>query len=294
MQSLGFIGLGLMGNPMVKRLLDKGYSVTVWNRSSSKIAPLLTYGAIEGASPQSVAEDVDVIMICVSDTVAVREVVFGDLGICYSNGKGKVLVDFSSIDPDSTREMADALAQRNGMDWVDCPVSGGVVGAESGQLALMAGGDSGWIEKLNAILSVLGRNITHMGPVGAGQVTKICNQMLVTSNIQMMAEVFALAERAGVDSRMIPAALAGGFADSLPLQITGPRMADREFEPVKWHVKTLRKDLKMASDLAYQTASPTPVATLLYELIQAHADQGNGDRDPATLINMYLENGREG
>ncbi len=175
------------------------------------------------------------------------------------------------------------------MSWVDSPVSGGVAGAEQGTLAIMAGGPEAVIDRLRPVLAPLSQRVTRMGDVGAGQVTKICNQMIVSCNVLVMAEVMALAEKSGVDATAIPQALKGGFADSIPLQLTGPRMADRDFDPVKWHVKTLLKDLDMANDLARTMRSAIPMAGLGAELMRMHASQGNAERDPCTLVTMYTE-----
>jgi 3-hydroxyisobutyrate dehydrogenase len=151
----------------------------------------------------------------------------------------------------------------------------------------MAGGDAKLIETLHPVLLHLGARVTHMGPVGSGQITKICNQILVSCNVLVMAEVMALAERAGVNAARIPDALKGGFADSIPLQVTGPRMANKDFEPVKWHVKTLLKDLDMAQALARQMHSAVPMAGLGAQLMRLHASQGFSDSDPSTLVMQY-------
>ncbi|MGB1092831.1 MAG: NAD(P)-dependent oxidoreductase, partial [Oceanobacter sp.] len=213
---LGFIGLGLMGKPMVLRLLAAGYQVAVWNRSACKAQPLIDAGATWAATPQALVDVSDVVISCVTDTSAVEQVVFGEQGLHLSKGEGKILVDCSSIDPEATRQMASRLRKANGMSWVDCPVSGGVAGAEQGTLAMMAGGTAEDLKRIEPIMMNLGQRLTHMGPVGSGQVTKICNQILVSCNVQVMAEVIALAENAGVDAGMIPSALKGGFADSIP------------------------------------------------------------------------------
>ena len=254
-QVLGFIGIGLMGTPMTKRLLAAGFAVNVWNRSKEKLAGVVEAGATECDSIASLVSASDVVLLCVTDSDAVRHVVFGADGIVEAlsgqkQPKLKTLVDFSSIDPEQTREMSKALKDRCTVDWVDSPVSGGVAGAEQGSLAIMCGGEESVIESLSAVFEPLSQRVTRMGPVGSGQVTKICNQMIVSSNVLVMAEVMALAEKAGVDSAQIPMALKGGFADSIPLQLTGPRMANRDFDEVKWHVKTLLKDLDMANHLA--------------------------------------------
>lgn len=284
---LGFIGLGLMGTPMTSRLLEAGYSVNVWNRNSEKLAAVMEKGAIAQNSIADVAQQSDIIMICVTNTDAVEAVVFGEGGIAASGCVGKVLIDFSSIEPDATRDFSERLHTQCGMEWVDAPVSGGVAGATAGTLAIMAGGNETTIEKVRPILAPLSARVTRMGAVGSGQVTKVCNQMIVSCNVMVMAEVLALAKKNGVDATLIPDALKGGFADSTPLQITGSRMAAEDFEAVTWHVKTLLKDLDMGVGLSKNRGSATPMTGLAAQLMRQHGAQGNLDNDPCTLIKMY-------
>lgn len=284
---IGFIGMGLMGVPMSCRLVEAGYSVSVWNRNPEKTHIPVKAGASVANSIKELCESCDVIMLCVSDAQAVKEIVISSEGVLDNLNEGQIIIDFSSIDPETTRELADQVATK-GCRWLDTPVSGGVAGAEQGTLAIMAGGDVDVLDSVRPLLQVLSQRITHMGNVGAGQVTKICNQMIVSCNVLVMAEVMALAEKSGVDSTQIPQALKGGFADSIPLQLTGPRMAERDYEPAKWHVKTLLKDLDMAKVLAKNNESSTPLAGLGAELMRLHASKGFNECDPSTLIDMYL------
>ncbi|MCJ1880370.1 MULTISPECIES: NAD(P)-dependent oxidoreductase [Pseudomonas] len=285
--SLAFAGLGLMGVPMSRRLLAAGFPLTVWNRSAGKRELLAAEGAQAVAMPAQLCADAEVVMLCLADTAAVREVVFGAGGIIEGARAGQVLVDFSSLEPAATREMAAELEARTGMRWVDAPVSGGTPGAEAGTLAIMAGGRVEDIERVRPILAHLGQRLTRMGDVGAGQVTKVCNQMIVACNALVIAEVVALAEKSGVDASLIAPALAGGFADSKPLQILAPQMAQSQFEPVKWHVRTLLKDLDTAVKLSREEGSATPMSGLAAQLMRLHGSQGNLERDPATLVEQY-------
>ncbi|MDM9650107.1 NAD(P)-dependent oxidoreductase [Pseudomonas wenzhouensis] len=287
--ALAFAGIGLMGLPMTRRLLAAGYPLTLWNRTPDKCAPLLEQGAHRVENPAELCRDASVVMLCLANTEVVREVVFGPGGIVEGARPGQLLVDFSSLEPAATREMAAELEARTGMRWVDAPVSGGTPGAESGTLAIMAGGREEDVERVRPVLAHLGQRLTRMGEVGAGQVTKVCNQMIVACNALVIAEVVALAERSGVDASLIAPALAGGFADSKPLQILAPQMAASQFEPIKWHVRTLLKDLDTAVKLAREQGSATPMSGLAAQLMRLHGSQGNLERDPATLVELLRE-----
>ncbi|TWC47772.1 3-hydroxyisobutyrate dehydrogenase [Pseudomonas sp. SJZ080] len=292
--SLGFAGIGLMGLPMCRRLLAAGYPLTVWNRNPDKCAPLVEAGARHVATPAELCQHADVLMVCLADTAVVREVVFGPGGIAEGGKSGQLLVDFSSLEPTATREMSAQLAGQAGMSWLDAPVSGGVVGAEAGSLAIMVGGEAADLERVRPVLLSLGQRVTHMGAVGAGQVTKVCNQMIVACNALVIAEVVALAERSGVQASLIAEALAGGFADSKPLQILAPQMAESRFEPVKWHVRTLLKDLDTAVKFSLEQGSATPVSGLAAQLMRLHGAQGFLQKDPSTLVQLYREPDSEG
>ncbi|MVW75232.1 NAD(P)-dependent oxidoreductase [Pseudomonas xionganensis] len=287
--ALAFAGIGLMGLPMSRRLLAAGYPLSVWNRSPDKCAPLQAEGAHVLETPAELCAEANIVMLCLANTEVVREVVFGPGGIVEGARPGQLLVDFSSLEPAATREMAAELEARTGMHWMDAPVSGGTPGAASGTLAIMAGGREADIERARPILAHLGQRLTRMGEVGAGQVTKVCNQMIVACNALVIAEVVALAERSGVDASLLAEALAGGFADSKPLQILAPQMAASEFEPIKWHVRTLLKDLDTAVKLSREQGSATPISGLAAQLMRLHGSQGYLQQDPATLVQLYRE-----
>ncbi|WP_144170924.1 NAD(P)-dependent oxidoreductase [Pseudomonas sp. Kh13] len=289
--SLGFAGIGLMGLPMCRRLLAAGYPLTVWNRSPDKCAALVAAGARLASSPAELCRDSDMLLLCLADTAVVREVVFGEQGIAQGGRRGQLLIDFSSLEPTATREMAAELAALSGMAWLDAPVSGGTPGAEAGTLAIMVGGEAADLQRARPVLQVLGQRVTHMGAVGAGQVTKACNQMIVACNALVIAEVVALAEQSGVDATLIAEALAGGFADSKPLQILAPQMAESRFEPIKWHVRTLLKDLDGAVKFSREQGSATPLSGLAAQLMRLHASQGYLQKDPATLVELYRSKG---
>ncbi|MGZ8931645.1 MAG: NAD(P)-dependent oxidoreductase [Methylosarcina sp.] len=285
---LGFIGIGLMGKPMTLRLLKAGFSIHVWNRTPEKLGAVVEAGAQAAATIADLVKASDVILLCLADTRVVEAVVNEEI---IPNGtRDKLLIDLSSIHPETTRKLAASLQSRCGMGWVDAPVSGGVSGAEQGNLAVMAGGSAANIEVAREVLAPLYQQLTHMGEVGSGQVTKICNQMIVGCNVLVIAEMMALAKRAGVDVEKIPEALAGGFADSRPLQIVGPEMATGTFEPVKWRVKTLLKDLSMAVDLSGKQGNAVPMSGLAAQLMQLHGSHGHLEHDPSTLIKLFGDN----
>lgn len=287
MKTLAFIGLGLMGQRMASRLLDAGFALTVWNRDQTKTAALVARGARLTADPAAAAQGADAVLLCVSDTAAVEAVVFGASGVAAGIAAGTLLVDFSSIAPDATRDFATRLQQQTGASWIDAPVSGGTGGAEHGTLAIMAGGNAAAIERLAPVFAPLAARVTRMGEVGAGQVTKVCNQLIVAANSLLIAEAVALAERAGVDPARLAPALAGGFADSKPLQILAPRMASHTHEPVQWKVATLEKDLGNAMALAASCHSPAPLAGQALALMRRHAEAGQAQSDLSTVIDLY-------
>ena len=267
-EKLGYLGLGLMGLPMSLRLLKAGHDVSVWNRSASKAAPLVQAGARPAANPREVANATSIIFMCVTDAHAVEDVVFGHEGLAAAPGEGKLVVDFSSIHPDAARAVAARLKAANGMGWIDAPVSGGTKGAEEGTLAVMAGGDAADIERVRPYVLAMARRLTHMGPTGAGQTTKLCNQVIVGCAMAVLAEATRLATNAGIDAGRLPEALAGGFADSIPLQLFVPRMVQGIHSPPLGHIATMLKDLDTVVEVARDTSSPVPMASLAAQLFR--------------------------
>lgn len=283
--TLGYLGLGLMGVPMTLNLLKAGHTVNVWNRSAAKLQPALDQGAIACGSAQEVADRSDIVLMCLFDTQAVEEVVFGAQGVA-SGKRFKTLVDHASIRPDATREFAARLKKICGADWVDAPVSGGVGGATAGTLAVMCGGDEAAVERVRPILAAYSPNITRMGPAGAGQTTKLCNQMLVGSAIATIAEVVRMAQSAGIDAGMLPKALGSGWADSKPLQLYVPRIVNGWDKPMA-PVGTFLKDLETALALARSVDSPTPMTALAAQIFRMADALGWGADDPAKLPDLY-------
>lgn len=274
-----------MGEPMVRRLLASGYPVAVWNRSRDKLAPALERGAQALPSPADLARGADIVMTCVTDQRALEAVLLGPDGVVEGGVPGKLVVDFSSIAPDAARAFALRL-ERLGMGLVDAPVSGGVPGAEKGTLVVMAGGREEYVERVRPVLAHLASRVTRMGESGAGQATKLCNQIIVGALLPVLAEAVRLAEAAGVDATRLPEALKGGFADSAPLQIFGARMATRQFEPRLAAAALLKKDLENAAALAREHGITLPMVSAAAELYRLLDAQGRVQQDPSVLVEL--------
>jgi 3-hydroxyisobutyrate dehydrogenase len=285
-ESLGYLGLGMMGFPMAQRLLNAAYDVVVWNRSPGKAAALAEAGAKPKAHPRDVAETASIVFMCLTDAAAVEDVTFGPDGLATAAGSGKLVVDFSSIHPDAARSIAARLKMANGMGWIDAPVSGGTMGAEQGTLAVMAGGDAADIERVRPYVLAMARRLTHMGPTGAGQTTKLCNQVIVGCAMAVLAEATRLAVNAGIDAKRLPEALAGGFADSIPLQLFVPRMAQGIHSPPLGHIATMLKDLDTVIDVARNTSSPVPMAGLAAQLFRLAKSARGADADALEIYKL--------
>jgi 3-hydroxyisobutyrate dehydrogenase len=278
-EKLGYLGLGMMGFPMSRRLLNAGLDVAVWNRSAAKAKALIEAGAKAAANPREVAASVSIIFMCVTDAAAVEDVVFGPDGIASVPGNGKLVVDFSSIHPDKARAIAARLKTANGMGWIDAPVSGGTRGAEEGTLAVMAGGEAADVERIRPYVLKMARRLTHMGPVGAGQMTKLCNQVIVGCAMTVLAEAARLAVNSGIDAGKLPEALAGGFADSIPLQLG-------IHSPPLGHIATMLKDLDTVAEVAHDTSTPVPMATLAAQLFRLAKAARGADVDALEIYKI--------
>ena len=224
---IAFLGMGLMGSRMATRLLQAGFEVAVWNRTRSACDALIDLGATDLAL-QNIAE-YPIVLTCLADDKAALSVY--EQIEPFLTAK-QVIIDFSSLSVEQTLSLA-ARAEQKQVQWIDSPVSGGTIGAEQGTLVIFAGGDAQTIQDLSLIYNILSQRVTCMGNTGTGQATKICNQLIVAANSTLIAEAVALASKAGVDTRLLAPALAGGFADSKPFQILSPRMATHLFEPVQ-------------------------------------------------------------
>lgn len=282
--TIGFIGLGLMGRPISLNLHRAGAELIIYNRSRGVVDELVGVGIEAATSPKDVAERAPIIMLMVSDTPAVERVLFGDDGVAQGLQTGAIVIDMGTTAVTATRNFAQQIKAK-GAHYVDAPVSGGQVGAEAATLAIMVGASEDAFARAKPIFKVLAKNITHVGEVGAGQVAKAANQIIVGLTIGAVAEALALAKRAGVDPAKVRQALAGGFAASRILEVHGLRMVDQTFDP-GGKATTQRKDLVQALELAQQLGMELPATALNRDLYDKLIEMGGGELDHSALIKV--------
>ena len=284
---IGFIGIGIMGEAMVRRLLDLGYSVTVWNLEPERLGTVVPQGAVAAGSPADVAAASDIVMLCVLHMAAVERCILAEDGVAAA-GRGPTMgIDFSAAAPAGTRQVPAYLASLTGAGWIDAPVSGGPQLARTGGMTVMAGGSEADFAKAKPILDQMAGNVTLMGPVGAGQTTKIINQAIVGTGYVVMAEALMLAEAAGIDAARLPQCLAGGHADSSLLQRLYPQMQQRAFEPPSSYARQLLKDLKAVSAFSRDLGLDLKV---IEEGVQRYKDYvalGHEMTDSAAVVKLY-------
>lgn len=282
--SIGFIGLGTMGAPMVRNLLKHGHRVTVWARRREAMTPLLAAGAAAGESAAHAAATSDVVFTMVTDTRAVEEVTLGPGGIASSARAGSLVIDHSTIDPDGARRIASEL-QRRGIEMLDAPVSGGGLAAESGTLSIMVGGSTSAFERAHPLLTCYAKSIVHIGPSGAGQVAKACNQICTIVNQLGAAEAMLLAERAGVDPRAVKEAMMGGFAASRMLDLQAPKMIARDFDG-KVESRLHHKDIHIVLELARKYGIELPASTAAAQVLDVLQERGGARQDSAAIVTV--------
>lgn len=285
MKKLGFIGLGLMGQPMAVNLLKAGYKVAAYDRNPEKVEKLVEAGAVAATGPRQVAEVSDVIITMLPNSPHVKEVVLGENGIIEGARSGQYLVDMSSIAPLAAQEVAEKLAEK-GVAVLDAPVSGGVEKAQAGTLACMVGGTEEAFSAVKEILQVMAASATLVGPVGAGQTTKLVNQMIVASNIAIVAEAMTLGKKAGVDPERIFQAIRGGLAASQCLEDKAPRMFAGDFAPgfrINLHAKDLANVIETSQDLHVAI----PLTTQVMQMMQALISDGHESVDHGGLALFY-------
>ncbi|WP_321895065.1 NAD(P)-dependent oxidoreductase [Paraburkholderia heleia] len=288
MRCVGFCGLGRMGLPMARRLAAAGYRVAVWNRSVDKCA-LVKQAApastVVCATPAEVAASSEAVMLCLTDGAAVEAVAFGADGLAEGARPNLTVVDHSTIAPATTRVLASRWRDGNGGSWIDAPVSGGTAGAAAGTLAVMAGGSEEAIASVRPVLRAYATTLTRMGESGAGQATKLANQTIVMTTIAALAEATRLARHTGIDGASIPAALKGGWADSVLLQTLMPRMIDAPSE-ASGTIRTMLKDLDALEAFAREHEVRLPVAAVVRELLVRAVAQGLGDADISQVVQV--------
>ncbi len=277
-----------MGTPMVLRLLLANFDVRVWNRTPEKVEEVVAAGAIPCETAAALAAESDVILLCLANTAAVVAVVHNTTFMSQLCAE-KTIIDLSSISPDTTCELASEIQQTTGALWIDAPVSGGVAGAKSGELVIMVGGEDESLKKVYPILAPLSKRITLMGPTGAGQTTKLCNQIIVGCNITAIGEAYRLAREAGVDTALLSDALRGGFADSLPFQIFGRRMANGEEKPVSIKIETMLKDLEGATRSAAARNLDLPLTQAAATLLRERALRGDTERCITSMVDAHTQ-----
>lgn len=285
MTTIGFIGLGIMGRPMAANLLEAGHELVVHNRSTPAMEALAEQGAATAATPREVAERADLVLTMLPDGPDVDAVVLGEDGVLAGAREGTLLVDMSSIAPAVSRRLQERLAER-GVAMLDAPVSGGEPGAIEGTLAFMVGGEEADLERARPVLEVMGASVTHVGPIGAGNIAKLANQAIVAVNIAVLGEAAVLARSAGVDPGAVVDAIRGGLAGSKVMEQKAPKMLAGEFAPgfrIDLHIK----DLENALDTGHGSGASLPLTAAVREMMTAISVDGHARDDHSALATYY-------
>jgi 2-hydroxy-3-oxopropionate reductase len=286
METIGFIGLGIMGRPMSKNLMKAGYRLVVRDHKRDPETELAGLGARVAASPRQAAEASDVVITMLPDTPQVVEVMRGPEGVFAGARSGTLVIDMSTISPVETRELS-AAAEAQGLAYLDAPVSGGQVGAENATLSIMVGGEPAAFARARPIFEALGKNIVYIGEHGAGQVCKACNQIVVALTIEAVSEALVLAQKAGVDAAKVREALLGGFAQSKILDLHGKRILERNFRP-GFRIRLHQKDLSIALITGKAYGAALPATALAAEMMSALVAHGHAEADHSALT-LFVE-----
>ena len=286
-ERVGFVGLGIMGQGMARNLLNAGYSVRVWNRTSSRMDPLIEAGATAGANPADVAANCDIIVVCVSDTPDVEEVILGQNGILSGVQAGALVIDCSTISPQATIDIAEQLNAK-GVKMLDAPVSGGSEGAANGTLSIMIGGPEDQVERARGVFEAMGNTITHVGKQGAGQTVKLVNQILVVGNCLAMCEALIFAQAGGVDLERCLNAVTGGAAGSWMLANRGPQIIERDWRP-GFTINLQQKDVRLIMQEADALGVPVLLSGQVFSLYRTLQQAGLGEEGNHALVKA-LEN----
>jgi 3-hydroxyisobutyrate dehydrogenase len=283
---IGYVGIGLMGMPMTLRLMQLGYSVTVFDILSGRTDAACASGAKLAATPAQVVHGNDIILLNLPTTDAVELAVFGEHGVATAIRPPQLIVDFSTVKVDKGRAFAAKLREKTGCGWIDAPVSGGPPACAAGNLTIMAGGDAGEIDRVRPLMGDIAGQFTLMGPSGAGLTAKMINQLIVGCTHAVMAEAAVLAEAAGIDAARIPECLAGGYADSSMLQKLYPRIIARDFAP-QGYARQLLKDLEMLNEFAGGLKAPLPMSGQALTLYRMLIHLGHSELDTAAVFKLY-------
>lgn len=284
METIGVIGLGIMGKPMAQNLLKAGFTVHVWNRTASKMDELVQAGATASASPAEVARAATIVITIVTDSPDVEQVVLGPNGVIEGVQQGSVLIDMSTISPGVTRDIAARLREK-GVHMLDAPVSGGQIGAINGTLSIMVGGDAPIFERCQPVFKAMGQRIVHCGGNGQGQVTKAVNQTIVAGTMAAVAEGLTFAAKAGADLDAVFQAVSGGAANSWQLENLGARILKGDFAP-GFMLKLQQKDLRIVLDAAQDMGLPMFTTPLVHQLYRALEQEGLGDEGTQAYIKV--------
>lgn len=276
--------MGEIGTPMALRLIGAGHRVIVWGRTASRLEPALDAGAAAASSPAELASQCEAVLMCVTDGDAVEDVTFGPRGVAEGAKRGSVIVDHSTIHPETAR-LASRRLRSAGVGWVDAPVSGGAAGAHAATLSVFLGGDAADVERIRPWIAAYAANVTHLGAVGSGQVAKSCNQAIVASTIGLWAEVIAYARNCGIDPDQLVDALAGGWADSAIRRVHAHDMVAGRFRRAPGSI--MLKDLEIVGDMARATTSPMPVTSAVTTLFRLLRTQGHETGGPGGIVQLY-------
>ena len=287
-EKIGFVGLGIMGRPMARNLMEDGYELVLYNRTEEKAEELAQEGTAEVAgSPREVAENSDIIITMLPDSPQVEEVLAGEGGVLEGLGEGSLIVDMSTISPVVTKELA-AKVEERGASMLDAPVSGGDVGAINGALSIMVGGSEEDFERAKPLFDVMGKVATLVGPVGSGQVVKACNQIVVALNIEAVSEALVLGSKAGVAPEKVVEALSGGLAGSAVMEAKKEKFFGHDFEP-GFKIELHHKDLGIALAAGREYGVTLPVTAIVDQMLEASKARGRGDRDHSALLTLLEE-----
>jgi 3-hydroxyisobutyrate dehydrogenase len=281
-ERIGFIGLGIMGGGMASNLVRAGFEVSVWNRTARRAEPVVALGATLRGSPAEVARNSDIVITCVSDTPDVEQVILGDEGIIKGARPGMLVIDMSTISPQATRTLAEKLGEA-GVAMLDAPVSGGSEGAAKGTLSIMVGGDAADVERAMPVFGAMGKTITHVGELGAGQTVKLVNQILVVGNCLAMCEALLFAQAGGVDLQKTLDAVTPGAAGSWMLSNRGPQIIRRDWRP-GFMIDLQQKDVRLVLDAADELGVPLPATSLIFNLYRTLEARDLGSEGNHALI----------